>query len=86
MKTVLLAVALFLVPISAEAHSIKRNCLWAGPNIFRAHMMCSDRNSQPRATPSRSERPAPKPDEPDKPDCKDDDKDDDKDKGYDRKD
>jgi hypothetical protein len=53
----------------AQAHALKRNCLWNGQNIFRLHLMCRDANGQPRATPGRSVRPAP----PDKPDCKDDD-------------
>ena len=79
MKTIAPLLALtFLLAVPADAHKIKRNCLWAGQNIFRTHIMCSDGNSQPRAAPSRSETPSP-PDEPSKPNCKDDDKDDDKD-------
>ena len=74
MRTALLTAALVIFfAIPAEAHAMKRNCLWAGKNIFRTHMMCSDGNSQPRATPSRSVTPV---DPPDKPDygCKGDDK------------
>lgn len=76
MKTKLfLAVAtltlLAFTALPAEAHKIKRNCLWGGNNIFRVHAMCRDGNSQPRATPSRSVTPD-KPTEPDKPQCKDD--------------
>lgn len=73
MKTAIFTAALVIFfAIPADAHSLKRNCLWAGNNIFRAHMMCSEKNSQPRATPSRSVRPSP----PDKHDygCKGDDK------------
>ena len=67
--TTLLLLAFAALP--ANAHSLKRNCIWGGNNIFR-DIMCRDGNSQPRATPSRSVRPSP----PDKPsyDCKGDDK------------
>jgi hypothetical protein len=70
MKTFLLSTLLIILfAMPANAHALKRNCLWAGHNIFRVHVMCRDGNSQTRATPSRSVTP---PDVPDKPKCKDD--------------
>jgi hypothetical protein len=71
MKALLLCTLMIIMfAMPAQAHALKRNCLWAGNNIFRVHTLCRDGNNAPRATPSRSVTP---PDVPDKPDCKDDD-------------
>jgi hypothetical protein len=68
-KAFLLAAALIiLTPLPADAHKLKRNCLWSVNNIFRVHTLCRDGNTATRATPSRSVTPPP-----DKPKCKDDD-------------
>jgi hypothetical protein len=71
MKTFLLCMVLIILSaMPANAHALKRNCLWSVNNIFAVHTLCRDGNTAPRATPSRSVTP---PDVPDKPDCKDDD-------------
>ena len=65
MKTALLtAVLAIFFALPADAHKIKRNCLWTGKNIFR-DISCRDGNSQPRATPERRERPSKPPEKPD---------------------
>jgi hypothetical protein len=76
----IMALMAFFTAIPADAHKIKRNCLWSVNNIFAVHSMCRDSNNAPRATPSRSVTPSP----PDKPDCKDDGKHHGKGKGHDK--
>jgi hypothetical protein len=85
MKTALLLAAALIIStaIPADAHKIKRNCLWSVNNIFAVHTLCRDGNNVTRAAPSRSVRPD-KPDEPDKPDCKDDGNHHGKSKGHDK--
>lgn len=75
MKTLLLASAMIIIfPLAADAHKVKRNCLWRGGTVLPIRVMCRDGENASRKVSDRAQSPlAPGHESPgDKPRCEDD--------------